>query len=29
MPPKNMISVSRKSHMPKVEVSLCCSTVAK
>src|SRR5271155_1852701 len=24
-----MISVSRKSHMPKVEVSLCCSRFAK
>src|SRR5208337_217084 len=29
MPPKNMISVTRKSHMPKVEVAFCCSRSAK
>src|SRR5271156_82636 len=29
MPPKNIISVSKKSHMPKVEVSFCCSRFAK
>src|SRR5277367_5859957 len=29
MPPKNMISVSRKSHMPKAVASRCCSTVSK
>src|ERR1700722_12722340 len=28
-PPKNMISVSRKSHMPKLAVSRCWSTVTK
>src|ERR1700744_1871122 len=28
-PPKNIISVSRKSHMPKLAVSRCCSTVTK
>src|ERR1700759_3503295 len=28
-PPKNMISVSRNSHMPKLAVSRCCSTVTK
>src|SRR6266542_4348075 len=29
MPPKNMISVTRNSHMPKVEVAFCCSRSAK
>src|SRR5215831_11291329 len=28
MPPKNMISVMRKIHIPSVEQSLCCSTVS-
>src|ERR1700722_20413670 len=28
-PPKNMVSVSRKSHMPKVGVSRCWSTLTK
>src|SRR5271169_157408 len=26
MPPKNRISVARKSHIPSVEASFCCST---
>src|SRR5579872_7017561 len=26
MPPKNNTSVARKSHMPKVDASFCCST---
>ena len=29
MPPKNMISVSRNTHMPKLAASRCCSTVSK
>src|SRR5579871_6341012 len=29
MPPKNMISVTRNSHMPSVAVSRCCSMSAK
>src|ERR1700687_732445 len=29
MPPKNMISVARNSHMPSEEASRCCSMVAK
>src|ERR1019366_3926543 len=29
MPPKNMISVLRKSHMPKEAARRCCSWVAK
>src|SRR5262245_54098551 len=28
MPPKNMISVMRKIHIPSVEASFCCSTVS-
>src|SRR5438067_323622 len=29
MPPKNMISVIRKTHMPITEASCCCSMLAK
>src|SRR5581483_3814400 len=29
MPPKNMISVTRKTHMPITEASFCCSMVVK
>src|SRR5207302_8282196 len=29
MPPKNIISVSRRSHIPKVRASRCCSCVSK
>src|SRR5215469_12720711 len=29
MPPKNMISVMRKTHMPITAVSVCCSMLAK
>src|SRR5882724_11669603 len=28
MPPKNMISVMRKIHIPSVEASFCCSAVS-
>ena len=28
MPPKNMISVMRKIHIPRVEASFCCSAVS-
>src|ERR1035437_3660066 len=28
MPPKNMISVTTKSHMPSVEASFCCASVS-
>src|SRR5678809_1760546 len=29
MPPKNMISVTKKTHIPITEASVCCSMVAK
>src|SRR5215471_15254120 len=29
MPPKNMISVMRKIHMPSMEASFCCSMLSK
>src|ERR1043165_5586157 len=29
MPPKNMISVTRKSHMPSCLASCCCSAASK
>src|SRR5574337_809941 len=29
MPPKNMISVTRKSHMPREAAFFCCSMLAK
>src|SRR5579863_3630602 len=28
MPPKNMTSVMRKTHIPRVEASFCCSAVS-
>src|SRR5437867_381076 len=28
MPPKNRISVTRKTHMPNVDASFCCSTLS-
>ena len=29
MPPKNMISVTRKIHMPRLAASFCCSSVGE
>ncbi len=29
MPPKNMISVTRNTHIPRVTASFCCAIVSK